>query len=238
MSNETDPFADWDGAYVLGALSAGDRREYEQHLAVCDRCARAVGELAGLPGVLGLVPAEEAMAIEHGHAEPKAISDDGGSPPPISLLARRARAVRTRRRVLMSAAAVVLLLAGGSVGSLLTQTSAPQTPQVVAAEAERVQLEPVDASGVSADLTMEQAAWGTRLEWTCSYPPGKAVDGREYELTLVDRAGERVRVATWTGGAYRTAYGLTATTSLTPEEIAGIEMSVATMLTPLASITR
>ena len=55
----TDAFAEYDAAYVLGALSPEDRRDYEAHLATCDDCARAVGELAGMPGLLARVPREE-----------------------------------------------------------------------------------------------------------------------------------------------------------------------------------
>jgi anti-sigma factor RsiW len=32
----TDPYSTWDAAYVLGSLSSSDRREYENHLSVCD----------------------------------------------------------------------------------------------------------------------------------------------------------------------------------------------------------
>ena len=41
-----DEFATWDGAYVLGALSPADRREYEAHLRVCER-VRRVGVRTG-----------------------------------------------------------------------------------------------------------------------------------------------------------------------------------------------
>ena len=35
-------FAHQDGAYVLGALSSSERVAFEQHLAGCSDCARAV----------------------------------------------------------------------------------------------------------------------------------------------------------------------------------------------------
>ena len=47
--------ADRDASYVLGALSPAERKEFEQHLAVCEGCARNVRELAGLPGLLARV---------------------------------------------------------------------------------------------------------------------------------------------------------------------------------------
>ncbi|MCZ2263463.1 anti-sigma factor family protein, partial [Isoptericola sp. QY 916] len=64
MTAPTDPYREWDAAYVLGALSPADRRDYEEHLAGCDACRAAVAELAGLPGLLASVPAEHALASD------------------------------------------------------------------------------------------------------------------------------------------------------------------------------
>ena len=36
-----DRYAEWDAAYVLGALSPSDRRTYERHLAECAACRAA-----------------------------------------------------------------------------------------------------------------------------------------------------------------------------------------------------
>ena len=33
-----DPYAEWDAAYVLGALSPAERLEFEGHLSGCGRC--------------------------------------------------------------------------------------------------------------------------------------------------------------------------------------------------------
>ena len=45
-------FAHFDGSYVLGALSAADRRDFEDHLETCEDCSHRVRDLAGLPGLL------------------------------------------------------------------------------------------------------------------------------------------------------------------------------------------
>ena len=47
-----DDIADWDAAYVLGALSRDDRHRYEAYLAENPDRAAALTELAGLPGIL------------------------------------------------------------------------------------------------------------------------------------------------------------------------------------------
>ena len=51
----TDEFTLYDAAYVLGALSPAERREFEDHLKDCAACSNAVGELAGLPGLMSKV---------------------------------------------------------------------------------------------------------------------------------------------------------------------------------------
>ena len=38
MNPDHARFAEWDAAFVLGALSASERREYEAHLQDCDLC--------------------------------------------------------------------------------------------------------------------------------------------------------------------------------------------------------
>jgi len=51
----SSPLCRDDAAYLLGALSPSDRREFETHLAGCASCQRSVQQLAGLPGLLGKV---------------------------------------------------------------------------------------------------------------------------------------------------------------------------------------
>lgn len=237
MTSETDPYREWDGAYVLGALGASERREFEQHLASCPRCTRAVGELAGMPGVLGLVAAQDVAGPDTLQGATEAGEGTGEHVVvPITHLARRVRTTRARRRLVALAAAVALVVAGVSAGALVVSQRDDGTG-VVVAQAQEVRLEPVDGSGVEADLTLEPATWGTRLAWSCSYPSGRDVDGVEYDLTLVDAAGRRSTVATWAGDTTHAATGLTATTSLSPDQIARIELSVTGLAVPLAAAT-
>ena len=55
----TCDYSQLDGAYLLGALAPGERQEFERHLPGCAECTRAVGELAGLPGLLARVGPED-----------------------------------------------------------------------------------------------------------------------------------------------------------------------------------
>jgi len=56
-------YAMWDAAYVLGSLSAVDRREFEAHMANCPACRDAVADLSGVPALLSQLDREEVAAI-------------------------------------------------------------------------------------------------------------------------------------------------------------------------------
>ncbi|MDT5173417.1 MAG: hypothetical protein QOG37_668, partial [Mycobacterium sp.] len=53
----------WDAAYVLGALSSAEWREFEEQMADCASCRRAVGELSGVPALLSQLDRDELVAI-------------------------------------------------------------------------------------------------------------------------------------------------------------------------------
>ncbi|MFD6446895.1 zf-HC2 domain-containing protein [Promicromonospora sp. NPDC060204] len=143
-----DPYAEWDAAYVLGALSPSDRRAYERHLAECAACRAAVAELAGLPGLLGTISPAHAQALVEEAPGPAGLPGssglsglpDGGALPgqpapgrsadvvPLTSLARAARRSRFRRRALGAVAASVLVVAGAVGGSVLTAGGLFGTP--------------------------------------------------------------------------------------------------------------
>ena len=222
-----DEYTEWDAAYVLGALSVTERRRFEQHVSGCRSCRQSVSELAPLPALLAAAPAppERAPASVGEHAD-AAASD----PASLSALADRVRIRRRRGRMLLAAAAVGLIVFGAAAGYGVTQGLG--TPAVVAA-GESVRLDPVGDSGVHADMSLRGEPWGTRLDWSCSYPPGLTpahdydVTGRDYELAVVDAAGIRTVVATWTSDGDPRTTGLSAATSTPLDEISRIELSAA-----------
>lgn len=137
-----DAYADWDAAYVLGALSSVERHEFERHLAECDDCARMVAELAALPGLLGTVPAEEALALDRQAGEPHPDSaprdaDRAGGPGLSGLsglsgeslprLMDRVRRRRRRARALV-AGAVVAVAGASAAAALVLATVLPGAP--------------------------------------------------------------------------------------------------------------
>jgi predicted anti-sigma-YlaC factor YlaD len=230
----TDPFREWDAAYVLGALEPGDRRTYEEHLQTCDDCREAVAELAGMPGVLRLLPPDEVSSALV--AAPEA---SGAHVVELASVARQAHRNRTRRTLLVSLAAAVLVVAGVLGGAAIADRPGSAPPAAVATQGvHQVRLTPVDGAGVSADLTMASRAWGTRLDWSCSYDTAVYQDGAGpvYQLVVVDHDGRDTVVATWSGyGA--TAHGLGASTSVPTTSIASVEIRLAGSTQPLASGT-
>ena len=192
----TDQFTMYDAAYVLGALSPSDRRAFEDHLKVCPECARSVGELAGLPGLMSRVSVEQLTA------EPE--------PVPETLLPSLARAVRrqrVRRRLAFgAAAAAACLVAVGGVA--ISQPDPPARPPVAStpspdstsASANLALRSVVRSSPVTASARLVDLAWGTRIDLTCTYDAAKRrppAGGAPYALVVVDRQGAAEQVAPW-----------------------------------------
>jgi len=64
----------WDAAYVLGALSDADRREFETHLAGCISCREAVAELTAVSPLLSLLDYDQVIASD---ATDESVADCG-----------------------------------------------------------------------------------------------------------------------------------------------------------------
>jgi hypothetical protein len=228
-----DPYREWDAAYVLGALSASDRRAFEEHLRACDSCRASVGELAGIPALLRTVPADE---VPDDVPTDAAVVD-------LRAVARVAHLRRRRRRVLLVGAAAALVVVGGSAGVLVDRAASPAGAPV--ADVTRLDLEPVGTLDVRADLTLEAKGWGTRLDWSCTYPAGASGrgygdddsgSGPVYELVVVDDDGTSTVVATWVAHSTQ-ARGLGASSSITTADIAEVQIRIRGAQTPVASAT-
>src|ERR1700759_1153705 len=116
--DDDDRYAMWDAAYVLGSLSAGDRREFEAHMATCPQCREAVAELSGVPALLSQLdrPAVAAIGESGGTAgmpqETRALSP---ALLPTLLATVRWRRRRTRVATWMASAAAAAVLGVGVV---------------------------------------------------------------------------------------------------------------------------
>lgn len=188
----TDEFAMYDAAYMLGALAPADRREFEDHLKVCSACASSVGELAGLPGLMSRVAADQ-------------LSGEVAPLPETLLpsLARLVRGERKRRRLAVGAAAAVAacLITVGSVA--ITRPDDP--PQAVPPSASSLPgtnalaMTAIVPVPVTASARLVDMAWGTRIDVTCSSRTKGApqAGGTPYTLVVIDRDGRSEQVASW-----------------------------------------
>lgn len=219
-----DRYAEWDAAYVLGSLPPHERLEYERHLETCDRCADAVAELVGLPGLLSKLPADEAIAI----AEPDGRRDTR-SEGTLAAVAHRVRHRRRRRRVWVAATAAAAVLAavlgGLAVGTARVDPGSVRAGASASAgtSAERYAL--VGERGLDVDLAVSGERWGTRFDWGCTYG-GKswATDGSVmYDLVVVRGDGAVQTVASWSASG-ADARGLSASTDIRRDDIRSVQV--------------
>lgn len=186
---EHEEFEEWDGAYVLGALSPEDRRRFETHMEDCPRCRAAVAELAGLPGLLGraAAPPEDFEAMDP-------VEDRADTTSLFEGTLRRVDAQRSRRRMAwtLTAAAAAVLLAIAIV--LVPRIVATDPPDATVA------LDPAVSTAMTAGLELRSVAWGTKIRIDCDYPASPEWQGQTppaYVLEITDSAGNTSQAATW-----------------------------------------
>lgn len=171
MNQPRDPFAHLDAAYVLGALSPEDRAAFEQHLTGCRSCADAVGQVAGLPGLLAQVdPAQLDTGTEPADPLPKLLDE-----------VRRSR----RRRLAGTVSAGVVALAACAAMVVSTQFSdgGPGTEMTA-----------LGAYPVAASVNLSDLPTGTRVDLDCEYEGRR---GGDYVLVVVRRDGSTDVLARW-----------------------------------------
>ncbi|MFC3449084.1 anti-sigma factor family protein [Amycolatopsis speibonae] len=169
----TDPFATYDAAYVLGALSPDDRFAYEKHLRVCDRCAASVRDLAGIPGLLAQAGAPALLEEE-----------PAPSPELLPGVLKRVRRGRRIQRAITTTAAGVAVAAGVALAVVLTGPVASAG-------------DPMTLLGdypVTADVAMSATDTGTKVDMTCSYGGNRTGD---YILVAVGADGGTSELASW-----------------------------------------
>lgn len=234
--NATDSYTEWDAAYVLGALSPADRREYELHLSECDSCSAAVADLVALPGLLATLSTETVQSLP-GPAQ----TGDAFDPAAANLLPGLVRRINRRRHRIRTA---YLGIASGSIAASVAITMAlilpagsgqRQQPDVAHGSSESSQASavhelefiPVTPSSLTATGTLADRPWGTLIEWECRYA-GATYAGsgpQDYSLVVTDRTGQTQQVASWVAGA-GSSVAPAATTSIALSDIRLVEIRV------------
>lgn len=213
---------EWDAAYVLGSLSPAERTDFERHLTTCKDCARAVRELAGLPGLLSRVPVDVLESPPETSAVPPTLL------PSLVAATRHDQRRRTRRTLLAAAAAVVVVGAGSAAAASVltdgngdgdrTSTAAP------APTAERLRLMPVGHGSSTGWVSLTEVDWGTRLDLDCEYDsPYGGHAAYAYTLVVTTTDGDTQQVAAWKAIPGRSLH-VTGASSAVPDDIATVEV--------------
>jgi len=197
-------YAMWDAAYVLGSLSAVERREFESHLAYCPDCREAVADLSGMPALLSqLDPAEVAAIDAAGLAAGNGSAIPEISPELLPMLLGTVRFRRRRTRVatwVASGAAAMVLGIGVFVGVQGHSSTTP--PQVTASSQQMTQ---VGTHQLASSVALTSQHWGTfiDLKCVCLAPPDAHHD--TLAMVVVGRDGSQTRLATWVAEPGHTA---------------------------------
>ncbi|SEH73878.1 hypothetical protein SAMN04489835_3497 [Mycolicibacterium rutilum] len=219
-----DDIAEWDAAYVLGALSVDERRTYEQYLAANPARAAEVNAFADLPDILDVLSPKEALALLD--APPAAAQAPQAEV--VSLDAQRQR--RSRRATVVGAVAVAAALAvlGGVVGATIFPRTSSSVQTVAMSP-----MQPGQRPGLTAQLAVTEKQWGTELNWACEYTKDWARDVDSYDLVVTTRDGAQTAVGSWRPAGDE-ATGLSAATSIPTAEISSIDIRVSGTDQPLA----
>lgn len=211
-------FADWDAAFVVGALSPSDRRRFEAHLQECDKCRAAIVDLAPTIALLARITPDRAESLLE-----VAGADEGPD------LTRRRELVsigvqETRRRRRMWWAGGLAAAAAIIVAVVLAVTLSIG-PSVRGARV--FALDPLVDIPITATVELVDVAWGTRLEMICSYPEAEDHEDSEkrwpYAIYVIGKDGTTSEVSSWVALPGKTAK-IGAGTALDADQIASIEI--------------
>ncbi|WP_431968406.1 anti-sigma factor family protein [Nocardia sp. bgisy134] len=222
MTDIADDYTTWDAPYVLGSLTGNERREYEEHLARCPGCRAAVAELAGLPGMLALVPTETALGMIG--------TPDGSAPeasPPVpDLLPKLAAAERRRRRRGRWAAiggAVAAAAAAVAIAVPMIDTTPQQEPPVAEQVIAERSMSPLEPTPISASFKLMADGDRARVVMTCTYGASDLPYTYKYRLLVTGADGSRLELDEWPAGP-GTVLTVDRTIDMRPDQVQTVEI--------------
>ena len=195
-----DEYTTWDAAYVLGSLSAAERREFEAHMTDCPLCGSAVGELSGMPALLSQLDRDELAAID----------DRSGAAPLLpdellpSLLAKVSWRRRSRIVTWTAGAAAAAVLAIGVLVGVAGHglTSVPTPPQASVSVQPMAQ---VGTNRLASTVSLSSQQWGTFISMNCVCLASLNAHHDTLVMVVVGRDGSHTRMATWVANPGYTA---------------------------------
>jgi anti-sigma factor RsiW len=188
-------YAMWDAAYVLGSLSAAERREFEQHMAACPACREAVADLSGVPALLSQLDRQEVAAMNESGVTASATPEISPELLPSLLATVRWRRRRTRVATWMAAAAVLLGI-GVFVGveQFSSLPGVPGQHQVTASSQPMAQ---VSTNLLTSTMQVNSQHWGTAINLNCVCLAPLNAHHDTLAMVVVGRDGSQTRLATW-----------------------------------------
>lgn len=226
MTSDHD-MADWDAAYLLGALTAEEAAEYERYLSEAPE-RTALNDSEQLLAVLDGLSPEEALELLDEQPEPNQVQwPSGAQPTSLTAAAQRHRQRSSRTRwASVIATAAALLFVGGIVGyTVIPRPSSPGVSLQAMAAGER--------PGVTASLAVTEESWGTRLDWQCEYTKDWAKTVSGYDLVVTTEDGTQTTVASWRPAGEH-ASNLAAATMIPTADIRSVIIRETGTATPLA----
>jgi hypothetical protein len=226
--NRADNLAEWDAAYVLGALNLDDRRTFENYLAENPERSVEVDQLGGLPDILGVLSRDEALALTDIEDGPP-VGDRADNVASLAAAAakRHRRSRRTGLAVLIATAAA-LAIVGGVVGATVFGRTTGSVQTLAMAP-----MQPGSRPGLTAELAVTEKKWGTELNWACEYTKDWSRDVESYDIVVTTREGAQITVGSWRPAGDE-ATGLAASTSIPTPEIRSVDIRVSGTDQPLA----
>ncbi len=199
------------GPYVVGALEPAERAEVEAHLAVCAVCRDELAVLAGLPGLLGRLNEEEAVA-------------SGRLAAPSDLVERalaqinRGRRDRRRRSRLVAAAVLAIVLGAGGLAVGLQGQHPSGSFSIAGVPAGRVTAAD-QTSGVRGTATLLSEPWGSAIKLLLS----GVAPGDHCQLIAIARDGHHEVAGTW-NASYGGIANVSASTAIPPAQLAALRV--------------
>jgi anti-sigma factor RsiW len=193
-------YAMWDAAYVLGSLSASDRREFEAHMAGCPACREAVADLSGVPALLSQLDREEVAAIDESGRTVAAAPEISPELLPSLLATVRWRRRRTRVATWVASSAAAAVLGVGVLVGVQGTNSAPA--QQVASSQPMAQ---ISTSLLTSTVQLSSQHWGTSINLKCVCLAPLNAHHDTLAMVVVGRDGSQTRLATWVAEPGHTA---------------------------------
>jgi anti-sigma factor RsiW len=213
------------GVYVVGAIDPAERTIVDAHLSHCPDCREELAGLAGLPALLGRVPAADVERMDYGEY----VVEE----PPAELLDSLLRQVALRRsarrwRMVAAAAAAAVIAVGGGIagGTLISNAGASQGVATGTAQtASYLARGSNPATGVDAAVYYSTRASGTTMQVQVT----GVTPGAQCVFWVITKAGKHIAAGDWTAAANESTWYRGAS-KYTAGQLSGFDVSVGSQI--------